>query len=132
MSYGAAVAEQLMRYFAGNPAKPGDREFELMVAEWTRILQDAVPEYRLGDAFVYARQTRNSNFQMDVSEVCAAWKLIQDAERSVPPTGSYEWSRARKVCPDCNNTGTRLVIKRDAQLGRDYTFGIPCALLNAG
>jgi len=118
-----------MGYFAGNPAKPGDREFELMVAEWTRVLQDAIPEYRLGDAFVHARQNRNSNFQMDVSEVCAAWNVIRDAERSMPACGSYEWSRARQVCHDCNNTGTKLIVKRDAQLGRDYVHSVPCAVI---
>lgn len=128
-SYGARVAEQLMKLFAGNPARPSESEFKLMVGAWTETLQDAVPEYRLGDAFVTARQTRNSNFQMDVSEVCAAWTVIREAERSIPPTGSYEWDRARKVCPDCNNTGTKLIVKRDAQLGRDYTYGVPCGVL---
>jgi hypothetical protein len=129
MSYGAQVSEQITKMFAGNPAAPEGDEFRLMVASWTEALQDVVPEYRLNDAFIYARQHRNSTFPMDVSEVCAAWKAIKDAERSIPPTGSYEWGRARKVCPDCNNTGTKLIVKRDEQLGRDYTYGVPCAVL---
>ena len=97
-----------------------------MIATWTEALQDAVPEYRLGDAFIHARQNRNSTFPLDVSEVCAAWKLIQQAEKAVPRTGSYEWSRAREVCGTCNGTGTKLVVKRDTESGRDYTYGVPC------
>lgn len=100
-----------------------------MVATWTEALQDVVPEYRVADAFVHARQHRNSTYLLDVSEVCAAWKVIHEAEKRMPPVGSYEWSRAREVCPDCNNTGTKLVVKRDTQLGRDYTYGTPCEVL---
>lgn len=120
------MADQLTKYFAGSPSKPGDREFLLMVQEWTRVLQDKVPEYRLGDAFVQARQTRNSTFQLDVSEVCAAWNVIREAERYTPPVGSYEWSRAREVCADCNGTGTVLFVKRDPILMRDYTYAKYC------
>jgi hypothetical protein len=120
------VAEQLTKLYAGNPSRPDEAEFKLMVATWTETLQDIVPEYRLAEAFVCARQNRNSSFLMDVSEVCAAWKLIREAQKAIPATGSYEWSRARHVCVECNNTGTKLVIKRHPQLGRDYTYGIPC------
>lgn len=128
-SYGARVAEELMKLFAGNPSRPSESEFKLMVGAWTETLQDAVPEYRLGDAFVHARRTRNSNFQLDVSEVCNAWKTIREAERSIPATGSYEWSRAREVCADCNNTGSKLMVKRHPVLGRDYTYSVPCAVI---
>jgi hypothetical protein len=100
-----------------------------MVGAWTETLQDVVPEYRLADAFVYARQTRNSSFVMDASEVCNSWKLIKEAEKSIPATGSYEWSRAREVCPDCNNTGYRQTIRRDPILGRDYIYSIPCKVI---
>lgn len=128
-SYGAKVAEQLMKLFAGNPSRPSESEFKLMVGAWTETLQDVVPEYRLGDAFVHARQNRNSSFVMDVSEVCNAWKVIKEAEKSIPATGSYEWSRAREVCPDCNNTGYRQTIRRDPVLGRDYVYSVPCPVI---
>jgi hypothetical protein len=118
-----------MKLFAGNPSRPSESEFKLMVGAWTETLQDAVPEYRLGDAFVHARQNRNSNFILDVSEVCAAWKVIKEAEKSIPATGSYEWSRAREVCPKCFNTGYRQTIRRDPVLGRDYVYSVPCPVI---
>lgn len=118
-----------MKLFAGNPSRPSESEFKLMVGAWTETLQNAVPEYRLAEAFVFARQHRNSSFQLDVSEVCAAWLQIRDAEKRLPPVGSYDWDRARKVCPDCHNTGTKPIVRRDEQLGRDYTYGVPCAVL---
>jgi hypothetical protein len=123
------VSEQLTKMFAGNPSTPDAEEFRLMVATWTEALQDVVPEHRLNDAFLHARRNRSSNFLMDVSEVCGAWGAIREAEKSIPATGSYEWSRAREVCPDCNNTGTKLIVKRDPTLGRDYTYGVPCGVL---
>ena len=125
-SYGAAVAEQLMKLFAGNPTRPSETEFKLMVATWTEALQDVVPERRLAEAFVHARQTRNSSFLMDVSEVCGAWTSIRNAERNaLPRIGRYDY-RGKSVCPDCNNTGTKLIVKRDPILQRDYTYGVPC------
>jgi hypothetical protein len=124
-SYAAEVTEQLTMYFAGNPAKPIDEEFDLMVDAWTLTLQDAVPERRLGESIAEARRTRNSSFMLDVSEVCTAWQRLKGAERSVPPVGTYDW-RAKNICPHCNGTGTRPVIKRDSILGRDYTYGTSC------
>lgn len=124
-SYAASVMDQLNRYFAGNPARPVEDEFDLMVDAWTLTLQDTVPEHRLAEAIANARQSRNSNFVLDVSEVCSAWQRIKAAERAVPSIGTYDW-RARDVCPHCNNTGTRLIVKRDPVLGRDYTNGVPC------
>src|ERR1043165_169257 len=79
-SYVAEVTEQLTRYFAGNPAKPIDEEFDLMVEAWTLTLQDAVPEHRLAEAIAHARRTRNSTFTLDVSEVCTAWQVIKASE----------------------------------------------------
>lgn len=97
-----------------------------MVAAWTQVLQDAVPEHRLAEVFVYARQNRNSTFQMDVSEVCAAWKTIRESERyALPRVGQYDY-RGTEVCPKCNGTGTFLFVKRDPVLGRDYTYGKAC------
>lgn len=117
--------DQLNRYFAGNPARPVDDELDMMVEAWTLTLQDAVPEHRLAEAIAEARRTRNSNFTLDVSEVCTAWQRLKAAERAVPPVGTFDW-RARDVCPSCHNTGTKLIIKRDPMLGRDYTYVVPC------
>lgn len=115
--------------YAGNPSRPDDDEFRLMIATWTETLQDLVPEQRLNEVFVYARRNRNSNFQMDVSEVCAAWNQIRESERhAMPRVGQYDY-RGTNVCPHCNNTGTRLVVKRDPLMQRDYTYGIPCEVL---
>jgi hypothetical protein len=112
--------------FAGNPSRPDENEFALMVATWTEALQNVVPEHRLAEIFVYARQNRNSSFLMDVSEVCAAWKSIKESERhALPRIGQYDY-RGTQVCRSCNSTGTKLVSKRHAVLGRDYTYGIPC------
>lgn len=119
---------ELDRYFAGNPARPVDDEFDLMAEAWTLTLQDLVPERRLGEAISHARQSRNSNFVLDVSEVCSAWQRIKGAERSVPPVGTYDW-RSRNVCPRCLNTGTRLIVRRDPLLQRDYTYGEACEIL---
>lgn len=126
-SYAAEVVEQLTRYFAGNPAKPVDDEFDLMVEAWTLTLQDTVPEHRLSESISEARRSRNSNFILDVSEVCAAWQRIKAAERSTPAIGTYDW-RGKEVCPHCHNTGTKLVVKRDPVSGRDYTYGMPCEI----
>jgi hypothetical protein len=116
---------QLNRYFAGNPARPVDDEFDLMVETWTLTLQDVVPEHRLAECVTSARRERNSNFTLDVSEVCHAWQRIKAAERAVPPVGTYDW-KSKEVCPKCNNTGTQLFVKRDPILGRDYTYGEKC------
>jgi len=123
------VAEQLAKLFAGNPSRPDEHEFKLMVAAWTETLQDVVPEYRLADAFVHARRGRNSSFLMDVSEVCGAWVQLRETERhALPRVGQYDY-RGREVCPQCHNTGTKLVVKRHPTLGRDYTYGVPCEVI---
>lgn len=113
--------------FAGNPSRPEGAEFELMVATWTEAVQDVVPEARFAEVFVHARRNRNSNFQMDVSEVCAAWKQLRETERqALPRIGQYDY-RGSTVCPKCSGTGTELFIKRHTILGRDYTYGKACA-----
>jgi len=120
------VAEQLTKMFAGNPSRPEGAEFELMVATWTEALQDAVPEHRFVEMFIHARRNRNSSFLMDVSEVCATWKSIKETERhALPRIGQYDY-RGTQVCPTCNGTGTKLFLKRDPVLGRDYTYGAYC------
>ena len=119
--------EQLNKYFAGNPARPIDEDFDLMVVAWTETLQDLVPEHRLSECIATARRERNTNFTLDVSEVCFAWQRIKAAERAVPPVGTYDW-RAKEVCPHCLNAGTKLVVKRDSITGRDYTYGMPCEI----
>jgi hypothetical protein len=121
--------DRLNRYFAGNPARPVEDDFDLMVEEWTLTLQDAVPEHRLAEAITLARQSRTSNFVLDVSEVCSAWQKIKAAERNnAPRVGQYDY-RGKEVCPRCNNTGTRLIVKRDPLLQRDYTYGVPCEVI---
>lgn len=120
---------ELNRYFAGNPARPVEDEFDLMVEAWTLTLQDVVPEYRLGEVITYARQSRSSTFVLDPSEICSAWKRLQVAERAAPRVGQYDY-RGKKVCPHCHNTGTRLIVKRDPLLQRDYTYGVPCEVVS--
>jgi hypothetical protein len=128
-SYAASVMNQLNRYFAGNPARPVEDEFDLMVEAWTLTLQDLVPEHRLAECIASARRERTSTFTLDVSEVCVAWQRIKVAEReSMPRIGRYDF-RGKEVCPHCNNTGTRLIVKRDPFLQRDYTYGVPCEVL---
>src|SRR5688572_16805108 len=104
-SYAAKVAEQLTKMFAGNPSRPDDEEFRLMIATWTEALQPFVPEHRFVEIFVTTRQNRNSNFLMDVSEVCATWNRVREAERfALPRVGQYDY-RGTSVCPSCKNTG---------------------------
>lgn len=117
---------ELLKLFAGNPSRPSEAEFKLMVAAWTETLQGVVPEYRVAECFVLARQRHNSSFLLDVSEVCEAWNQIRAAEKNnMPRVGQYDY-RGFEVCPKCNGTGTRLVVKRDNTLGRDYTYGMAC------
>jgi len=125
-TYGAKVAELLMRLYAGNPIRPSDSEFKLKVADWTQTLQDIVPEHRLLETFTYARRNRDSNYLLDVSEICAAWNRMRETERHIlPPAFQYDY-RGTEVCPECHNTGTKLVVKRDPVLQRDYTYGLVC------
>lgn len=125
-SYAAAVMDQLNRYFAGNPARPIGEEFDVMVETWTITLQDVVPESRFPEVFKYARANRSSNFIMDVSEVCGAWRTVRESERqNLPRIGQYDY-RGTSVCPKCNGTGTKPFVKRDPVLGRDYTYGAHC------
>ena len=128
-SYAASVMSELNRYFAGNPTRPVGGEFDLMVEAWTLTLQDLVPEHRLAECIASARRERTSTFTLDVSEVCASWLRIKTAEReAMPRVGQYDY-RGKEVCPKCNNTGTRLIVKRDPVLQRDYTYGVPCEVI---
>ena len=127
-SYAASVMNELNRYFAGNPSRPVDEELDLMVEAWTLTLQDLVPERRLAECIASARRERSSTFTLDVSEVCGAWQRIKTAEReAMPRVGQYDF-RGKEVCPHCNNTGTRLMVKRDPLLQRDYTYGVSCEI----
>jgi len=103
-----------------------DEEFKFLVGQWVQVLGGFVPEHRLNDCYLHAARTRDSSFPMSATDMCTAWKQIQEVERAMPPTGSYEWSRAREVCPECSNTGTVLFVKRHAVHGRDYTYGKRC------
>lgn len=114
---------------AGLPSQVVGDEFKFLIGQWVEILGSVVPEHRLHDCYLHSARTRDTSFPMTATDMCTAWKQIREAERSMPPIGSYEWSRAREVCPMCNNTGSRLFVKRDAQLGRDYTYSAPCEVL---
>lgn len=103
-----------------------DEEYKFVVGTWVETLAGVVPESRLNDCYLHAARNRDNSFPMSATDMCNAWKQIKEAERSMPATGTYEWSRAREVCHDCNSTGTILFVKRHAVLGRDYTFGKPC------
>lgn len=118
------MAEQLTKYFAGNPAKPGDEEFRVMVATWTEALQDIVPEYRLAEVFVYVRQRRTTTFQLQPEEICTAWRAMKESEKVLRPTQAPVF--AKDVCKQCNGTGTRLFKKFDKVLGREYVYGEAC------
>jgi hypothetical protein len=118
----------LTRYFAGNPAKPIDEEFDLMVDAWVDALQHSVPERRLGECIADARRERKSTFILEPSDVYAVWLRIKAAERdAMPRIGQYDY-RGKEVCPECKNTGTRLIVKRDQLLNRDYTYGLHCEI----
>jgi len=95
-----------------------------MIATWTETLQDIVPEYRLAEVFVHARRNRSTTYQLDVSEICAAWKEMKEAERVLRPTEKPTY--AKEVCKQCNGTGTRLFKKFDSVLGREYMYGEAC------
>lgn len=111
---------------AGNPAQLSDEEFKFLVGQWVQVLAGFVPEARLNECYLHASRNRDTSFPMTATDMCSAWKIIKEAERSMPPIGTYEWSRAREVCPKCNNTGTQLFVKRDDVIGRDYTYGKTC------
>lgn len=120
-----------MKSRAGTSQQLGDEEFQYTLASWLEVLFGHVPEHRLNETYVHASRTRNSTFPLTQYEMCEAWNQIRAAERTMPPVGTYEY-RGRKVCPDCHNTGTKLVVKRDPILGRDYTYGLPCEILREG
>src|SRR5690242_12126543 len=84
-SYAASVTDQLNLYFAGNPVRPVDDDFDLMVESWTLTLQDLVPEHRLPEVFIHARQNHATTFVLDVSEICSAWNQMKTAERALRP-----------------------------------------------
>jgi hypothetical protein len=123
-SYGAVVAEQLTRYFAGKSFQPGDDEFDLMVADWTMILQNAVPEYRLTEVFENVRRSRSTTFALEPAEIKTEWDRMKAAERNLRPAEHPVF--AKDVCKQCNGTGTRLFKAVDKQLGREYTYGEEC------
>lgn len=95
-----------------------------MVSEWTRVLQDVVPEYRLAEVFVRVRQTRTTVFAMDVSEICRTWDEMKSAERSLRPATRPIYSK--DVCKQCNGTDTRLFKRFDPVLGREYEYAEVC------
>jgi hypothetical protein len=74
--------------------------------------------------FVHVRRNRTTNFQVDVSEICAAWRQMKEAERALRPTQKPTY--ATEVCKDCNGTGTKLVKRMDRELGREYVYGEAC------
>lgn len=124
-SYAAKVGEILTKSRVGTAQQLIDDEFDYTLQTWLEVLYGHVPEARLNDAYVHASRTRNSTFPLTQFELCEAWNQIRAAERAVPPIGTYDW-RGEKVCPHCNGTGTKLVVKRDSVLQRDYTYGEPC------
>lgn len=125
-SFAAKVAEIVTKARAGLTPQLEQDEFRFLVGQWVETLGGFVPEARLNDCYLHAARNRNSNFPMTATDICGAWKQIREAERLMPPIGSYEWSRAREVCGACNNTGTILVVKRHSVLGRDYTYAQIC------
>jgi hypothetical protein len=114
----------LTNYFAGKPIQPGDDEFDLMVADWTNILQHAVPEYRLAEVFASVRRNRTTNFALEPHEITAEWDRMRQAEKSLRPTQAPVF--AKDVCIHCNGTGTKLFKAFDKQLGKEYTYGKAC------
>lgn len=120
------MGEILIKSRAGVAQQLSDEEFEDTLAAWLEVLFGHVPEARLNDTYLHASRNRNTTFPLTQFEMCEAWNQIKAAERSLPPVGTYDW-RARDVCPHCHNTGTKLIVKRDEILGRDYTYGVPCS-----
>ena len=127
-SYAAAVADILTKSRAGIAQQLSDEEFDFTVDSWVEVMYGHVPEARLNDTYLHASRNRNSTFPLTQYEMCEAWNQIKSAERAMPPIGTFDY-RGREVCPHCNNTGTRLIVKRDPVLGRDYTYGVPCEVL---
>ena len=123
------MGEILAKSRSGIAQQLNDEEFQFTVGAWVEVLFGHVPEHRLNDVYVHASRNRNSSFPLTQFELCDAWNQMHDAERrSMPRVGQYDF-RGENVCPDCLNTGTRLVVKRHPILQRDYTYGIPCEVL---
>lgn len=120
------IAEIIAKSRAGSPSQLSDEEFKFLVGTWVETVGGVVPEHRLNDTYLHAMRTKDSGFLLTATDMCMAWKQVQEAERAMPTTGSYEWSRARAVCPHCNGTETLLTVRRDSTLGRDYTYGKKC------
>lgn len=125
-SYGAKVAEIITMSRAGNPAQLSDEEFKFLVGQWVLVLADFVPEAKLNECYLHASRNRDNSFPLSATDMCAAWKIIREAERSMPAQGTHDWSRSREVCGKCNGTGTYLFVRRDEETGRDYTYGKQC------
>lgn len=129
-SYAARVGEILTKSRSGINQQLSDEEFDFTVAAWVEVLYGHVPEARLNEVYVHASRNRNSTFPLTQFELCETWNQIKNAERTaLPPVGTYEWSRARQACPDCNNTGYRQIVKRHPVLGRDYVYAVPCPVI---
>jgi hypothetical protein len=126
ISYAARVSEVITKARAGLTPYLEPDEFKFLVGQWTETLLGFVPEYRLNDCYLHAARTRDTSFPMTATDMCNAWRQIQEAERSTPSVGTYDWSRAREVCSECNGTGTVLFVKRREDLGRDYTYARYC------
>jgi hypothetical protein len=126
MGYLKKVSALLQKVYAGRLVKPSKDDHESLTAVWTQALMGLVPEARLDECYVQAVRSRKSTHPVDVSEMCAAWAVIEKADKTMPPIGTYDWSRSRAVCAKCNGTGTELIVKRHPILGRDYTYGREC------
>ena len=105
-TYIEKVSKILLRLFAGSPTRPKDAEFKLMVVAWTETLCGVVPEHRLEEAFLYARRGRDSNYLMDPSEVCAAWREMRESARFARPADQYDPFASKEVCERCFGTGS--------------------------
>ena len=120
------MGEILAKSRSGITQQLSDEEFNFTLAAWVEVLFGHVPEARLNDVYIHASRNRNSTFPLTQFELCEAWNLIREAERhAMPRVGQYDY-RGTEVCPKCNGTGTKLIVKRDPLLGRDYTYGMFC------
>lgn len=99
--YLAAVGGLLVkaRVACGQPPLDPDIEFIPACATWAEILFGVVPYARLTDAYMHALRTRKSTFPLNVSELCEAWRQIQESERYAPKPNKSEG------CPVCKGTG---------------------------
>lgn len=99
--YLAAVGGLLVkaRVACGQPPLDPDIEFLPACVTWAEILFGVVPYARLADAYMHALRTRKSTFPLNVSELCEAWRQIQESERYAPKPNKSEG------CLTCGGTG---------------------------